>query len=197
MELKIHKAGVEHAARLAELMNMAGEGIPAHLWERIAGPEEDVLEFGARRVAQAEGGFSYTNAHIAEVDGEIAGMLLSYRLPDPHEIGPLEEVPPVVRPLVELEAEVPGSWYVNAVATDARYRGQGVGRKLMETAEQLASSSGAETLSLIVAEQNAGALRLYEKLGYQIIARRPIIPFPNCPHTGDWVLMEKRMEHNA
>lgn len=197
MKLTFHKAKVDDALKLAELMNIAGEGIPAHLWERMAGPDEDVLAFGACRVARTEGGFSYTNAYIAARAGVIAGMLLGYRLPDPYETGPLDESPSVVRPLVELEALVPGSWYVNAVATDAVYRGQGVGRKLMEWAEQLAVGSQADALSLIVAEENKGARRLYERLGYQDIARRPIVPFPRCPHTGAWVLMKKEIKRNA
>ncbi len=67
MELNIHRATVEHAPKLAELMNIAGEGIPAYLWEQMAGPGEDVLEVGARRVARTEGAFSFGNAHIAAV----------------------------------------------------------------------------------------------------------------------------------
>lgn len=191
MKTIIRKAKVEDAPKLAELMNLAGEGIPAYLWERMADPGEEVMAFGARRVAGTESGFSYTNAYVAECEGAIAGMLLSYRLPDPYETGPLDEIPAVVRPLVELEALVPGSWYVNAVATDSAYRRQGVGRILMEEAERLATETRAATLSLIVAEQNAAALQLYEKLGYQIRARRPIVQFPRCPHTGDWILMIK------
>ncbi|NBB81480.1 MAG: GNAT family N-acetyltransferase [Verrucomicrobia bacterium] len=197
MKLITRDAKVEDAPKLAELMNIAGEGIPAYLWERTANPGEDVMAFGALRVAQPEGGFSYTNTHVAVTADEIVGMLLSYRLPDPHDVGPLDEIPAVVRPLVELEGLVPGSWYINAVATNAEYRGKGVGHELMGLAEQLADSSGAGTLSLIVAEENTGARRLYEKLGYQIIARRPIVAFPRCPHTGDWVLMEKHVELNA
>jgi ribosomal protein S18 acetylase RimI-like enzyme len=197
LELTIRKAKAEDAPKLAELMNIAGEGLPAHLWERMAGPGEDVLAFGARRVARTTGGFSYTNACVAACDGVIAGMLLGYRLPDPYETGPLDEIPAVLRPLVELEALVPGSWYVNAVATDAAYRRQGVGRTLMDRAEQLADASGAEALSLIVADENTRARRLYERLGYHAIARRPIVQFPRCPHAGDWVLMKKEFRLNT
>ncbi|WP_111412238.1 GNAT family N-acetyltransferase [Billgrantia lactosivorans] len=193
METTIRKARVEDAPTLAELMNLAGEGIPAYLWERMAEPGEDVMAFGACRVARPEGGFSYANAHVAEVDTGIAGMLLGYRLDDPYDTGPMDELPAVVRPLVELEALVPGSWYVNAVATVSAYRGQGVGRRLMAQAERLAAESHARTMSLIVAEQNDRARRLYEELGYQAHARRPIVPFPRCPHRGNWLLMTKPM----
>lgn len=191
MSTTIRKATIGDAPKLAELMNMAGEGIPAYLWESAAEPGEDVMALGVGRVTRAEGGFSYTNAYVALSDGSIAGMLLGYRLPDPYDTGPLNEIPAVVRPLLELESLAPGSWYVNAVATDPAYRGQGLGHQLMELAEQLASEANAKALSLIVAEQNDLARRLYEKIGYHTIARRPIVQFPGCPHTGDWILMKK------
>jgi len=100
-------------------------------------------------------------------------------------------------PKLELEAMVPGTWYVNAVATEPACRGQGVGRSLMELAERLAVASDATALSLIVAEQNVGARRLYATLGYRPVGRRPIVAFPRCPHTGDWVLMKKGRPFHA
>ncbi len=191
MKLTIRKASVEDAARLAELMNAAGEGLPAYLWKRMADPGEDVMAVGARRVAKTEGGFSYTNADVAMIDNEMVGMLLGYRLPDPYDAGPLDELPSVVRQLIELEALVPGSWYINAIASEPAWRGQGVGTRLMQLAEHHAVQTHADTLSLIVADENAGARRLYWKLGYQDVARKPIVPFPGCGHAGDWVLMSK------
>ena len=194
MDVVIREAVPEDSARLAGLMNLAGEGIPAYLWGEMASPGEDVMAFGARRVAGTEGGFSYTNAHVATIDGMIAGMLLGYSLPDPYELGSLQDIPAVVRPLVQLESLAPGSWYINAIATEAAYRGQGVAGRLMRLAGQLARESGAQTLSLIVAEANVPACRLYAKLGYEIRAREEIVPFPGCPHTGDWVLMVRSAE---
>lgn len=197
MTVIIRKAKLEDAAKLAELMNLAGEGIPAYLWKQMADADEDVMSFGARRVARPEGGFSYINAHVAVCGVDIAGMLLSYKLPDPYDPGAMDEIPSVVRPLVELETRVPGSWYVNAIATDSEYRGQGIGRKLMELAEQLARESNTEIVSLIVAEENTSAMGLYRKLGYQVIERRGIVQYPECRHTGDWALMNKKLRVSA
>lgn len=192
MELTIRKARVEDSPQLAQLMNLAGEGIPAYIWGLMGSPGEDALAFGARRVARTEGGFSHTNAHVATYGEVIAGMLLGYRLPDPYDTGPMDEIPEVVRPLVELESLVPGSWYVNAVATGSSSRGTGVGSRLMALAEQLAAESGAQAVTLIVAEDNQRALRLYDRLGYQPVARRQIVQYPGCHHKGDWILMRKQ-----
>lgn len=193
MDIDIRKAVPEDGTILADLMNIAGDGIPAYLWASMAEQDEDVMEVGARRVASTEGGFSYSNVHVAVASGEITGMLLGYRLPETHEAGQLEECPTVVRPLMELECLIPGSWYINAVAVVSRYRGQGVGTHLMQLAQEMAGKSGAGTVALVVAEDNRLARTLYLKLGYEIVARRPIVRFPACPHTGDYVLMTKRL----
>lgn len=190
----IRKATREDSPALARLMNVAGEGIPAYLWSRMAGPGENSMTLGAQRVARTEGSFSYTNAYVAEVHEIIAGMLLSYRLPDPYEAGPLDDYPDVVRPLIELEALVPGAWYINAIACLAAFRGQGIGSRLMWLAETLARAAGADRIALIVAEENAGAKRLYQRLGYTSVSRRAMLPFPGCPHRGDWLLMQRELE---
>jgi ribosomal protein S18 acetylase RimI-like enzyme len=116
---------------------------------------------------------------------------LGYRLADPYDTGDLAALPDLVRPLVELESQAPGSWYVNALAVFPEYRGAGLGSLLLAEAERLAQSTGAETLSLIVAGQNEGARRLYERTGYRMAARRPLVAFPGSQHEGDWVLMMK------
>ncbi len=192
---KIRRARPEDSRELAELMNLAGDGIPAYLWSRMADPGEDPIAFGARRVAGTDGAFSHANAHVAELSGMIAAMLLGYRLAETDDPGSIGDCPPVVRPLLELEASAPGTWYVNAVAAFPVCRGRGVGTALMGFAESLAAETGATALSLIVAEDNDGARRLYERLGYRTMDRREIVPYPGCPHRGDWILMMKSIEN--
>ena len=84
---------------------------------------------GASGRARDSGGFSWRNAVVAEIGGEIAACLVGYRLDDPYELGGLADTPEIVRPLVKLEAKAPGSWYVNVLATfpefrRARHRGE-------------------------------------------------------------------------
>jgi hypothetical protein len=49
----------------------------------------------------------------------------------------------------------------------------------------------APSLSLIVADANEGAMRLYLRSGYVEAGRRPLVPFPGLAHRGDWVLLTK------
>jgi ribosomal protein S18 acetylase RimI-like enzyme len=177
------------AAALAALVDIAGEGIPAFMWSQMKGPRESLLEYGRARAARESGAFTYRNAIVAEIEGEVAGCLVDYRLADPYEIGDIAATPEVVRPLIRLEAKAPGSWYVNVLAVFAEFRGHGLGTALLDLAKTRAQDNGASRLSIIVAAGNAGAMRLYERMGYAEAAREPVVPVPGCPHSGDWVLM--------
>lgn len=188
---QLRPARKDDARALALLIDIAGEGFGKHLWSQAAQPGESPLDVGMRRAQREEGGFSHRRATIAERSGEVAGLLLGYRLDDPYDTGDLAALPDLIRPLVELEAEAPGSWYVNALAVFPQFRGQGLGSLLLAEAERLAQAAGAHELSLIVASENEGAKRLYLRCGYRARERRPLVPFPGLGHGGDWVLMTK------
>lgn len=185
------------ASALAVLVDIAGEGLPAHLWSALKAPGQSILEVGRERAAREKGGFSYRNAIVAEVGGEIAACLVGYRLDDPYDLGNLAEIPELVRPLVLLEAKAPGSWYVNVLATFPEFRRQGIGMELLAIAEQRALADGAGTLSVIVAGENERAARLYQRAGFATAAREKVVPFPGYNHAGDWVLLTKRLGGSA
>jgi ribosomal protein S18 acetylase RimI-like enzyme len=63
-----------------------------------------------------------------------------------------------------LEAQAPGSWYINAIATFERYRGIGVARMLLREAEDQAVLDNCKQMSLIVASENIRAKDLYDAL---------------------------------
>ena len=182
------------ASALAVLVDIAGEGMPAYMWSTLAAPGQSVLELGRERARRDAGGFSYQNAVVAEIDGEVAASLVGYRLDDPYDLeGSLAETPDIVRPLVRLEAKAPGSWYVNVLATFAEFRRRGIGARLLAIAEEKAREQGARSLSVIVGSWNDGAARLYGGAGYETVAREKAILFPGCPHQGAWVLMVRSM----
>jgi ribosomal protein S18 acetylase RimI-like enzyme len=119
--------------------------------------------------------------------------LIGYRLDDPYDLGVLDETPEIVRPLVRLEAGAPGSWYVNVLATFPEFRRQGLARRLLAIAEIKAREANAPALSVIVAGWNENAERLYRSAGYAERSRERAIPYPGCPHEGDWVLMTRSL----
>lgn len=187
----IRDARKRDCAALAQLINIAGEGLPLYLWRQMAGAGEDPWDIGRERATRDSGGFSYRNSVVAEVEGNIVGALLGYPVAaEPEAIDPAS-TPPLFVPLLELENLAAGTWYVNAVATFPDARGLGVGSQLMEWAELTASALGLRGTSLIVSDANRGAGRLYEHLGYEEAARRPMVR-EQWQNTGDnWVLMIK------
>ena len=189
--MKIIDAGKEHATDLAYLINLAGEGIPEYLWQDLAEQNESPLEVGAKRAARESGSFSYLNAKVCVENGDVCGMIISYRQPDPYELSNLEDYPEIVRPMVKLEAEVPGSWYVNALATYEAHRGKGVASILIADAEKQALEARCNKMSIIVASENTQAKNLYAYLGFETISKLPVVPYPGCLHGGEWQLMVK------
>jgi ribosomal protein S18 acetylase RimI-like enzyme len=179
--------------RVAELMNVAGHGLPAYVWSLSAEDGQEPIDVGAARAAREDGNFSYRNAVVAEEDGEVVALLLAYRLPEAGEAADLEEVPELLRPLVELELLAPGTFYVNGLATLPGYEGRGLGSRLLNVATDLAVQSGCEELSIEVFEQNEGAVRLYERHGYRTVDRRSAVPHPSYPYDGDVLLMTRKV----
>ena len=87
MQPSFRPATKADAAALAVLVDIAGEGMPATCGaprNRLASRR---LEIGRERARAREGGFSYSNAIVAEIDGEIAASLVGYRLEDPYDLG--------------------------------------------------------------------------------------------------------------
>ncbi|HEU5352446.1 MAG TPA: N-acetyltransferase [Terracidiphilus sp.] len=64
------------------------------------------------------------------------------------------------------------SAYIQTIETLPRKRGQGVGAELLARVERSAGEAGAGTIGLHVDAENAGAIRLYERSGYQCQGRR-------------------------
>lgn len=159
------------------------------MWGMLAAPGQSTLEVGRERARREEGGFSYRNAIVAEIGGEVAASLVGYHLDDPYDLSGLDDMPEFVRPLVRLEAKAPGSWYVNVLATFPEFRGQGLGTKLLAVAEAKGREEHAPAMSVIVGSWNDGAAQLYARAGYSPLASEPAILPPGFPHQGDWVLM--------
>ena len=56
--------------------------------------------------------------------------------------------------------------YISDLAVDSAFEGQGVGRILLDKAEEWARAEGCHLLSLYVFSNNSHARKIYEKLGF-------------------------------
>lgn len=57
--------------------------------------------------------------------------------------------------------------YIDAIAVDDNYRGQGVGKLLLEELEKIAIENELSTVSLDVIKENIRAKKLYEEVGFE------------------------------
>ena len=110
--------------------------------------------------------FCLKHALVCELGGQIAGMMLGYRLSCQGESSKLAGLCQSLKPLCSLEARLPGSFYVNTLAVNPRHRNHGLGAVLLDAAERKAKKARCSCLLLEVAEENAGALRFYERHGF-------------------------------
>ena len=93
---------------------------------------------------------------VAEVDGRVAGQILI--------IDSVSVDDPIHRPRRYLE--------IDELAVLAEYRRQGIGRRLMQAAEQFAADRGIPTVELSVWEANSQAFSFYQSLDYRTVRRR-------------------------
>jgi ribosomal protein S18 acetylase RimI-like enzyme len=168
------------APALAELVNIAGDGFPLHVWKGMAQPGETAWDVGRRRAAGdfVHGGSSYRNAVVVDEGAGAVAALVSYPLRDvPVPIG--TDVPAIFVPMLELENEACCTWYINVLAAYAEHRNRGHGSRLLSIAEMLMRDGGLAGMSLIASDASLAALRLYERFGYRQLASRQMVK-------GDW-----------
>jgi GNAT superfamily N-acetyltransferase len=193
----IRQAEASDAESLAKLINLAGEGIPNWLWARACVEGQTPLEIGIERARRTIGGFSYTNALVAESHGYPIGMVLSYPITEAPTENP-DDLPAPIAPFVALEKLSVNTWVINALAVLAEGQNQGFGSLLLASAEHKARANGFNTISIQVYAQNSGAMRLYERFGYSRVASNPVRLHPSPPYyTGDVLLLMKPLEGPA
>jgi ribosomal protein S18 acetylase RimI-like enzyme len=191
----LRPATAADAQHIAELIAISSDGVALIDWSEQAAsaPGMSPLDVGTAAYASEEGDYSYRNCTVAEVAGKVAGILLTFAvderdLPAPP---PPYDGSDVYAPYKYLEA--PDTWYVCGVALFPEQRGRGIGSRLMALAEQQARERGFDRVSLVAFEENVGSVRLYQRLGYVVVDRAPVVPHPLIHVRGDALLMVKRL----
>lgn len=187
LEPPLRVASRADARALADLVNFAGQGLPLYIWEGLARDGQDPWEVGRDRQAER-----VREGQIVVVDfgdGAVAS-LTGYPIgSEPEPIA--DDFPALFRPLQELENQAPDSWYVNVLACYPEHRGQGLGSRLLKLAEQIAQDQALPRMSVIVADNNVGARRLYERNGYEEVATCACVKEGWKADTENWVLLIK------
>jgi ribosomal protein S18 acetylase RimI-like enzyme len=142
-----------------------------------------------RKLFQTPGNwYSFEHTYVVEVDGEVAGMALGYsyrqkeeeaertgemavecmegseytELPDPRVAGIMEQVDE-------------GDYYFQHLAVYPKFRSHGVGTRLMQMLGEEVQKTECTRVVGDVETDNTEAIKLYERLGAQIIARSAVV----------------------
>lgn len=152
------------------------------LGEYLMGRDSRAAEIAYMRLFSSDAGrFGYSLAHVAELNRRPLGMLLSFpaasltRL----DLSVAKHLPRafgwnvfgfVARSLAyanirEAEAD---EYYVSNIAVLPAAQGQGLGKRLLLHADELARKQKLKKVSLMVALENLSAQRVYKRNGYRI-----------------------------
>lgn len=158
----------EEAQLAAELIHVAigdiAEQLTAHT-ELI-----EVREVLSQYFLEEINRLSYRNTLVAEQDGIVAGIAITY---DGKDASILDK--PIINHLqkkngngiVILDKEADEEdYYIDTVCVQPNFRGRGIGSALLKEVEKRALHSGIHSLSLNVAKDNLGAKKLYENVGF-------------------------------
>lgn len=178
---------------IAEMIDISSDGVALIEWTEAAqvSGSQTALDIGARLYASDKGNYSYRNCILAEVSDVRAGMLLSFPM-HARDLDDVVSAPPfdgtdVFAPYKYLEA--PDTWYICGIAVTPEHRRRGIGKRLMQIAQEQAREHGYDRLSLVVFKENTAAVRLYQHLGYEIVKSAPVVPHPLIRSSGNALLM--------
>jgi ribosomal protein S18 acetylase RimI-like enzyme len=160
-------------------------------YDLYAGDRDRALRVLAVTIARPGNDTSREGVVVAEVDGEVAGVLAAFPVREGTErrrrfIGQvLRRRAPwhwprllrLARMAEQLSPEPPGdALYIDALATDDRYRRRGVATALLGAADERARSFGLRRLALDTTASNSGARALYEGAGFRLTGELPAGP---------------------
>ena len=169
MDILIRQATPEDAAHIAPLIYDAIGDIAI----RLTGENEEakIISTLAQLVTRENNRHSYLYTYIAENAENLLGIAVLYDGKQGKQLdawlqnflnNKLGE-----SPTIDVEAH-DDEFYIDTVCVTAAARGQGIGTKLLQFAEQLAVEKNYDKISLNVELQKEQARKLYERLGYEI-----------------------------
>ncbi|WP_026614310.1 GNAT family N-acetyltransferase [Ensifer aridi] len=178
------------AAELAILIDIASHGFASWLWYGgvLSKSAETAFEHGRNRLRQDSGLGTWRDAVVAVVEDEIVGVSVSYAIDA--SIREIEPKHPVLGPLLALQSQVVGHWFIDSLGVYRHHRGKGIGRALLENEF---ARAGEAPVSLITESHNDVAQALYKRNGFEEVARAAAVPLFEDSRKHDWVLFTRKV----
>lgn len=170
--MKITTATTTQAQHIASLIM---EAMNHECCQYFAGPEHTLDDFHrmmTRLVGQEDSQYSYRNTLVALNDKEeVVGICVSY---DGSRLHRLRKafikacIDSFGRDFSDMPDETSeGELYIDSIAVDCRYRGQGIAKRLLEATISKAGQMSIDTIGLLVDKGNPQAERLYHAVGFR------------------------------
>jgi GNAT superfamily N-acetyltransferase len=192
MEISYRNGRKEDCAILAEFINIASGGVIEYLLHDLV-PDMKPVQMVAHNLSADDSYYSYKNAIVAEYKQNLVGASLSY----PSSFHRTAEEMKNFLPQDRLEhfkafnsARVEGSLLLYALYVDERFRGKGIGARLITLTKKKAKEEGLNALSLMVFADNIDAHRFYVRCGFKTVKSVELKPHELIPHEGGCLLMK-------
>ncbi|MGD1854555.1 MAG: GNAT family N-acetyltransferase [Leptolyngbyaceae cyanobacterium] len=173
MKLKYRPSEKKDCAKLAELTNIASDGVVEYLFHGLI-PEMTPIQVIAHNYENDNYPHSYKSAIVATDNNDIVGMALSY----PSSYHKITDEMRSFFPADRLEyfsefysSRVENTWFLDALCVVESHRRRGIGEKLISLTKEKAIENGYNTLSLIVFADNTLAIPVYERTGFKIVQK--------------------------
>ena len=184
MTLKYRTAKKKDSAKLAELINLASDGVVEYLFHDLV-PGVTPVQIVAHNLENDNYPYSYRSAIVAVDGNDVVGMALSY----PSIYHRITEEMRDFFPSDRLEhfkdfylSRVENSYFLDALGVHQACRRKGIGTRLVELTKEKAIENGYKLLSLIVFADNTPALALYEALGFEAVKKVELDGNEFIPH---------------
>jgi len=180
-EIKIRSAIEDDANTSTQLIYMTMGSLADYL---LGGDDEGAAKKVISRLFRRQKNrYSYQYTNLAIIDGEVAGLILSYpgkvlkslNFPMVESMIAVSELPQLLQffyrslPLIRIKEAAADEYFINNMAIFPKFRGQGIAKFLMNLAQKRAKESGLNKCALTVEIKNSRTVELYQYLGYQIV----------------------------
>jgi GNAT superfamily N-acetyltransferase len=192
MDVTFRPATRDDIPDLARLHVMAAHGLFDALYHDTI-PGLSTNETYERVLARPEAFWSYTSVTVATHAGRIVGEVHSLpydeieKTPSGDPLIPKDRLA-LYEPFERLHPLASGSYYINILAVFPEFRSKGIGSQLMNLARSRATQQGFSRLSLHSFD-DPRAVALYQRLGFTVAGRSPLVEHEMLQFSGDLLLM--------
>jgi len=173
MTFKYRSAEKEDSGKLAELINIASDGVVEYLFHDLV-PGMTPVQVIAHNLENDNYPHSYRSAVVATEEADIVGMARSY----PSSYHKVTDEMRGFFPADRLEhlshfysSRVENSWFLDTLCVVESHRKKGIGMELISLTKEMAVENGFNSLSLVVLADNTLAIPLYEGTGFEVVQK--------------------------